>query len=224
MTDTIKLFFDLDGPILDVSERYFEVYCECLKKTSFIPLSKDNYWNKKRQKISEVEILAVAPKTELTNIYTINRKKLIEDPVFLEYDKVWTALLPTYERLFHEIPSVLVTLRNKPEHLHQQLRNLTINSWFCRVLSNPAIERSEDRWKIKVALIKESGLLHDISPRDCLFVGDTETDILAGKNLGMKTAAIGFGIRTDDILLKYNPDLLFTTQLEFSKFLKEQYL
>jgi len=94
MTGPIKLFFDLDGPILDVSERYFEVYCECLKKTSFIPLSKDNYWDKKRQKISEVEILAVAPKTELANMYSINRKKLIEDPVFLNTIKYGLPFSP----------------------------------------------------------------------------------------------------------------------------------
>lgn len=220
----MKLFFDLDGPILDVSERYFRVYCECLKNSPHVPLSKEDYWCKKQQKISETDILNRDFNKDSVNTYLAERKKLIEDPVFLKYDKIWTDLLPTYECLFHKIPAVLVTLRSNPENLHQQLLNLNIDSWFYRILSHPNIDQSENRWKIKVELIQKSGLLHNISPENCLFIGDTETDIMAGKNLGMETAVVTFGIRTRDILLKYKPDLIFDTQLELSNFLQARYL
>jgi len=40
----------------------------------------------------------------------------------------------------------------------------------------------------------------------------------------METAAVTFGIRTSDILLKYKPDITFNTQLELSNFLKDRYL
>jgi phosphoglycolate phosphatase len=220
----MKLFFDLDGPILDVSDRYFRVYCECFNGTSHVPLLKDYYWDKKKQKISEAEILSSDLNMDLVSTCIKDRKKLIENPAFLKYDKVWADLVPIYEHLFHKIPTVLVTLRSNPENLHQQLKNLNIDSWFYRILSHPNIDQPEDRWKIKVNLIQESGLLDNISPEECLFIGDTETDILAGKKLKMETAAVSFGIRTSDILLKYKPDQIFHTQLQLSMFLQKRYL
>lgn len=220
----MKLFFDLDGPILDVSERYFRVYCESLKKISHTPESKANYWSMKRQKVPDAAILGSSIDRDSVNRYISDRKKMIEDPAFLRYDNVWTELYPTYQRVFCKIPTVLVTLRNNPENLSKQLRDLNIDTWFEQILSYPRWEKSEDLWKIKVQLILESGSLQDFFPEDCLFVGDTETDILAGKKLGMQTVAVGFGIRTRGILEKYQPDLLFDTPSEFEMFLLEQYL
>ena len=51
------IFFDLDGPILDVSEKYYKVYADILSQKGFRVLSKTEYWDAKRNKIPEYDIL-----------------------------------------------------------------------------------------------------------------------------------------------------------------------
>ena len=49
----LRLITDFDGPIMDVSERYYRVYQLCLEKTRYpeqtiIELSKAEFWHLKR--------------------------------------------------------------------------------------------------------------------------------------------------------------------------------
>ncbi|MFM8328051.1 MAG: HAD family hydrolase [Pirellulaceae bacterium] len=46
-------------------------------------------------------------------------------------------------------------------------------------------------------------------PQSGWVIGDTETDLRAGKKLGLRQVAVAFGIRDAIILGKENPDLLF---------------
>ncbi|MFN5981328.1 MAG: HAD family hydrolase, partial [Pseudanabaena sp.] len=48
-----RIFTDFDGPIMDVSERYYQVYLYCLKKICLPEqivktLSKSEFWELKR--------------------------------------------------------------------------------------------------------------------------------------------------------------------------------
>ena len=59
---------------------------------------------------------------------------------------------------------------------------------------------------IKYNLIKK--FLQDNCDPDHIVIGDTETDIIAGNELGLKTIAVLNGIRTKELLLKSNPDFI----------------
>lgn len=217
-------FFDFDGPILDVSDRYFTVYAHTLRECGGDPLSKAEYWNLKRNNISEMEIISKTLEKKRIVKYLLQRKILIEDPSFLSLDRIWPDLLSDYKTILKKYPAILVTLRSNPQNLQRQLIDLGIGSWFHQVLSHSNIDMADDRWKIKVQLIQKSKLLNKIKPNESIFFGDTETDILTGKALGMKTVAISFGIRNQEILLKYQPDLIFDTPNDFSQYLKRCYI
>jgi phosphoglycolate phosphatase-like HAD superfamily hydrolase len=217
-------FFDFDGPILDVSERYFSVYARIIRECGGNPLLKDEYWNLKRNKISEIEIISESIEKNRIEEYISKRKTLIEDPSFLLLDTVLTDLFTAYTKTFTRHSANLVTLRSYPQNLEEQLLNLNIRSWFHQVLSGLSSDQVDNRWQIKVRLIQQSGLLSKIKPENCTFVGDTETDIITGKMLGMKTIAVCFGIRNRDILCKYQPDLIFDTPNHFSEYLMRTYI
>ena len=51
------------------------------------------------------------------------------------------------------------------------------------------------------------------------FIGDSEVDILAGKALGLKTCAVGFGLRNQDFIQSLNPDNIAPTPSSLSEFL-----
>lgn len=46
------------------------------------------------------------------------------------------------------------------------------------------------------------------NPADTLMVGDTEIDILCGKNAGAKSCAVSYGYRTEENLIEYKPDYI----------------
>jgi phosphoglycolate phosphatase len=58
---------------------------------------------------------------------------------------------------------------------------------------------------------KPDVILHAISalnakPEDCLFVGDSETDMEAGRRAGVKVCAVRYGYGNPEALAKWNPD------------------
>ena len=60
-----RIFTDFDGPIMDVSERYYQVYLYCLEKirkpTQLINiLSKSEFWELKRSQVPEKEIATIS--------------------------------------------------------------------------------------------------------------------------------------------------------------------
>lgn len=59
----------------------------------------------------------------------------------------------------------------------------------------------------------------NVSPSEALMVGDTELDILCGKNAGAKTCAVSYGYRNTDEIKKLNPDYLIDDLSEIISFL-----
>jgi phosphoglycolate phosphatase len=214
------LFFDLDGPILDVAERYYRAYSQALSVLNFEPLEKKAYWNLKRLKADDSEILKSSSAQSVLKEFRTNKDGLIEEETLLTLDEVWPELLLCYATLFEREFSVLVTMRKHSERTEWQLKQLGIYEWFDRILLCPVEISIENRWEIKVNAINASGVLKSLKPDECIFVGDTETDISAGRHLGMKTIAVSFGIRNRNILLEYEPVELFDEPCELSEYLK----
>ena len=52
------------------------------------------------------------------------------------------------------------------------------------------------------------------------FLGDTETDIKAGQMLGLKTAAVSFGIRTVEHIKLMEPDIIIESPSDLVIWLK----
>ncbi len=216
------LFFDLDGPILDVSEKYYQAYADSLKILGCSFLEKDKYWQMKRATIPDYEILKRTSGEIYLDDYKVMRNSLIERESYLAFDRIWMELRDVYDILFQEFTAVLVTLRTHEDKLHGQLDGLGISRWFDKVIVGD--NRCAEKWKSKVDAILASRVLNCEKTEDCLFVGDTETDILAGKSLGMKTAGVTFGIRNRDILLQTKPDLIFDTPDELSGYLNNEFI
>lgn len=59
----------------------------------------------------------------------------------------------------------------------------------------------------------------DIEPIETIMIGDTELDILCGKNAGSITCAATFGYREIEILKSYNPDYLINSLSEINQIL-----
>ena len=186
------IYFDLDGPILDVAEKYFRTYHDILTKNGFTPIDKFLYWELKRSKTPEKEILELSKASEIAQAYKIDRKNCIETDPYMDMDSLQSGALEVLKRLKDkDYKIILVTLRSSPTQLHGQLKKLQIFDFFNQILSSGA--ESSPRWKIKFDLITQKGGVHPF--KDALFVGDTETDIVAANELGLCSVGVLNGIR-----------------------------
>ena len=210
-------FFDLDGTILDTSKRYYLIYYNIIKELGGSPLTKKVYWNCKSNKVSEYEIAMRSHLPQsLFNEYNHCRINLIESDKYLKFDTVWPEL-------FDFIPSskicrkiMLVTLRKKRQQLINQLANLGISDWFENIISVVNNGVNCERHLLKVDSILK------IYPNNLsgIFVGDTETDMRAGKILGLKTIAVTYGIRSTEYLTQEKPDTILNSPKDLVNFIQ----
>ncbi len=203
MKDKKVIFIDLDGVILDVFERNYQVYKNILQKYNKKFLLKENYLRFKKEEISIKEILK---KTKTEDIFPKFKKEWgekIEKPYYLELDKISYLIKKTLLNLKNQYKLVLVTLRNHPRRLFNQLKKKRISKIFDEILTIPG-RNHHQKWKLKYKLIKKYGNYNGGS----VIIGDTETDILAGKHLGIQTVAVTNGMRSKKFLKKYKPDVL----------------
>jgi phosphoglycolate phosphatase len=204
----MQIFFDLDGPILDVSERYYTVYTDLLTQSGCPTISKTEYWDAKRERISESEILARTCPPALIKDYAEKRLSVIENIFYLKLDRVrkdMPALLNTLSR-YHQL--YIVTIRNSTTTLMQQLKYFDLLKYFTDVYSQT---NNDGNWIVKYDFMQDA--IND--PRSAIMVGDTEVDIQAGRKSGILTCGLVCGIRNLEYILKAKPDVIYRYASEF---------
>lgn len=199
----MRVFFDLDGPILDVSYKYYRVYADIVRENGLLVLGKEEYWDCKRRKIPEKQILNMTGAESIYEAYAEKRKSIIEMDEYLVYDKLQDGAQEILENLESEFDLILVTLRTVRTQLEKELESFGLMKFFKKVLSSGA--DTEPRWKIKYELVRRFMDESQVGFGPHIMVGDTETDIIAGNELGFRTVAVSNGIRTREILMAVRP-------------------
>src|SRR3974377_801098 len=96
------IYFDLDGPLLDVSEKYYRVYCDIISQNGFLPVSKFIYWELKRNKTPEKTILDLSGAERIADLYSVKRKRCIEEDQYLNLDTLQDSALDVLGQLKKE--------------------------------------------------------------------------------------------------------------------------
>jgi phosphoglycolate phosphatase len=196
------LFIDLDGPLLDVSHRYHRVHHDVVEELGGWPFPRTVYWESKRNRVPETEILArTGLPPEAAAQAVAERLRRIEEPRYLTLDRPWPWVAEALDELEGMGRLALVTLRNHPKRLDEQLRDLGLPLFFEHVIAG----RGDGTPAAKAALIRQSGF--SWGPGSAL-IGDTEIDVESGRDIGLRTAALGCGIRTPALLEICSPDVL----------------
>lgn len=211
---------DLDGPIINCEERYYSVYRDNILELGGHPLSKEEYWQKKCERVSESDILGISSvDREHFDAYMEMKISNIEKREYLELDtlqpethEILSSLKPFFDKL------LLITLRRNYENLMDQIKALSLDKHFDHILSG--YDENVPSWKTKSDLFFKNIDSCKNDGFNGYFVGDTEVDILAGKDIGLKTVAVLSGIRTEDLLVQYKPDYLVKDMKAFSLMLR----
>ncbi|MCA1837847.1 MAG: HAD hydrolase-like protein [Actinobacteria bacterium] len=206
------LCFDLDGVLLDVSEKYYRLYVDLMNELGGRPLPKLEYWSYKRERVSEKVIAERSGLQARYKDYRSLRVERIETVEYLNRDRTWPGIEMMLEGLRRKNLVYLVTLRQSSERLQWQLAQLGLSRLFHRVLRAQPEAGAENRGHLKAELVRKA--LGEGRSRPGWFVGDTETDLEAGRLLDLRTAAVTFGIRSERLLDRLSPDVILRTSNE----------
>jgi phosphoglycolate phosphatase len=196
------IFLDLDGTLLDVSLRYHRLHQDVVERFGGWPFPSDAYWEAKRNRVPEREILMRAGlSAEAAQAALAERQEDLESPRYLALDTPWPWLAEVLDELESWGKLALVTLRNHPDRLERQVWELGLSLFIERVIAG----RGDGTPEAKAALLRDSGICWSL---DSVLVGDTEVDIASGRALGLRTAAVSCGIRAPALLESWSPDVL----------------
>lgn len=223
----MNVCFDFDGPIIDVTDRYYRAYIESLKE--FNPkkvqiLTKEQFWGLKQNRITDFEIgimsnLSISESTSSAEL----RRDLTFKQEYLEQDKLFNDVFTIFDYLkTNNIYFFLVTLRRKRQLLHA-INKFKIDKYvsserlFCildeYVFSNDIREKY-------ILLVNALNKL-DLDPKDTYLIGDSDTDIHAGRLARYgKVIAIARGIRSKEQLDILKPDYLINNLNEITEIVK----
>jgi phosphoglycolate phosphatase len=190
------IIFDLDGTLLDVWERYFFVFNSWWKIEN---LDLETFKTLKRrfeQDSMIVNLFRNVSEQEYESYREYKREKL-EDPSVLELDRDivdWSLL----DRLKEKY--IILTLRRNHKALLEDLkkRNESIVDNVVALKPNGDL------------LIKYNWVKNNVpSDEEITVVGDSETDLLIGKQKQVHVFLVKTGLRDPDMLIKKFSEQLF---------------
>lgn len=224
----MNLCFDLDGPILDVMDRYYRAYLESLSGTNITKeqvLSKERYWQLKQNRITDLEVgimsgLGIADAKNSAEA----RKDLTFKHEYLALDKIFDDVYKVFEYLkSKKITFFIVTLRRKKQ-LMFAVKQHKLNNYLSedRMFSLPDEQAIKSDIQEKYILLVNAINKLSLNPLETWLIGDSETDVHSSRLARYgKVVAICRGIKSKEQLKILNPDFLISSLNELPAIIEE---
>jgi len=196
------IFLDLDGTIVDSTDAYIEAAAVAFQTVG--------------QKPPEMKTALEIPKrleqgfsiSEITNGKT---RKFLSTyyRTYYSASSEKTKLIPnvstTLESLSQRAKLALITMRHSPKQaVIKELESFGISQYFTHVVTALDTAKPKPSPEALINCIKAL----DVNICDCIIVGDSVSDVRAGKAAGAKTVALLSGLFAFDELVKEQPDLI----------------
>lgn len=207
------IIFDLDGTLLDTSKDICEILNKTIKKFSLpkILLEKTiEFVGDGARKLVE-RAVGQKDQTFIEKVYRDFSKS------YADCDNSLTCLYPDESEVLQNFKNAgikLAILTNKPQGATERV--------FAKFLANfgfnIVLGQTEYRpLKPNPASVFEILKNFEVDKKDCLFVGDGETDIKTAKNAGLKCASVLWGFRSRKQLEEAGGDLFVSSFSELEQ-------
>jgi phosphoglycolate phosphatase-like HAD superfamily hydrolase len=226
----VRLISDFDGVVVDLSERYYQVYRWRLTQLAqpgqaIAPLTKTEFWALKRQKVSQAELGLRSGLTEgqlpefkrLRDIHAHRLENMVHDrPIAGSLEALtaakgwgWDVMTVTMRR--HSELNQALTLQPELQEIFPGDRR------FC--IPDTA-ERTQDVDQKPILLGETLATLPPEEPT--WMVGDTEADIRAAQQHHIPVIAVLSGIRDRPLLAVHQPDFIVANLWEAVQLIRDK--
>jgi phosphoglycolate phosphatase len=211
------IFLDLDGTLLETSERHYLTYRDIVHRLGIqVSFTKEDFWNRKRGGRKTLSLLPKGASERIKKKFKAEWMRNIEKKTYLAHDRLVPGARGSLRKLKHEARIVLITLRHSKRNLLWELDRLKIREYFEEILvGSPVIEKEKER------LIRDY-IVRSSSGENLAIVGDTETEIAAGKAVGIVTIAVPTGIRSRAFLRREKPKYMINDLSELPLLLRKR--
>jgi len=205
MNQITHLCFDLDGTLIDSFYNIYYATNETLKRlgiksiireTDFrltIGLHFNDIFNKLNIPVNDFE--------EFISLY----KKIYFD--FIDSSKIYSAVIETLQFLYTKNIKISLLTTKAQDQTDKIIDHFELRKYFLLVMGRrDGIAHKPSPEPLQM-ICKEL----NVFPSSTIMVGDTELDIRCGKAAGAKTCAANYGYRTEEFLLKEEPDFLINS-------------
>lgn len=209
----MRIITDFDGPIMDLSDRYYHVYQLCLDQLrepgqSITVLTKSAFWAYKRAKVSEQQVgIASGLTSAQAEKFEQIRNRTAHQLQYLSLDRVVPGAIAALEQIQSDgIELIVMTLRRTCE-LNIAFEQYDLARFFppdCRYCLADDYRKQGDI-KDKTQMMGQALSALKSEPNTWM-IGDTETDIIAARTHGIKVIGVLSGIRNLDRLEQNRPD------------------
>jgi phosphoglycolate phosphatase-like HAD superfamily hydrolase len=215
LSKMLRIITDFDGPIMDVSERYYQTYLFCLEcvtppgQVAKI-LSKTEFWQLKRSQTPERQIGQISGLDEAQSLeFARIRRQTVHTAPYLTYDLPVIGAVATLDRIHQAgIELVTMTMRRVSE-LDNALNKYDLGKFFAPdrryCLSNDYSKTNDvaDKTQLMTRALTELP-----AASETWMIGDTEADILSAKANGVPVIGVLSGIRDRTQLQRHQPDAI----------------
>ena len=198
-----SILFDLDGTLVDSQEGIIETQYELMQQKGY-NTDIDTIRNLFGKPL-EVCLATFAPdKTEdeiwdlvkeFRELYANNHKQIIK-------------LLPNAKVVLEELKKkgyrLSIASTKLKKFITEAIEHLEIADYFEVVVSGYEVENH----KPAPDLILETAKQMKVNPKDCVYIGDSPTDIIAGREAGCLTIAVLTGANNLEKMSRENPDFI----------------
>lgn len=214
------LLFDLDGTLIDSRADIVASVNLMLDELSAVPLPATQvitFVGEGMRLLVERALRASLTRepedAQVTHALEVYRGKYREH--LLDQTQTYPDVYETLEAFAH-LPKAVVT--NKPhEFTITILEALDLRRHFVAVIGGDSLPER----KPAPAPLLEAARLCEVAPKDCLMIGDTKVDMLAGKAAGIKTCGFIGGFRGERELVEANADFLIERFGELQKLIQK---
>jgi phosphoglycolate phosphatase len=233
---TATVFCDFDGPIVDVSTRYYSTYRLALAnlqkagshdpQVALTPLSREEFWQMKRNRLPDIEIAGKSGlPPEAIDPFLAQVSEIVNHTDLLYQDKIQPGVSWALNLLHSKgTQLVLVTLRDR-EQARDILEKAELLHLFSGIFGTTAQADAAyvNSIELKTRLLRSAAAAHWPTEvrhqQPAWMIGDTEADIWAGRNLGIGTLALTCGIRSQEYLQQQSPNFILEDLIAASSYL-----
>lgn len=209
--DTI--LFDLDGTLINTNELIIASFLHTL----------DHYYPNEYTREKVIQFIGPSlmdsfgglnpeKAEEMTHMYrTFNHEK--HDELVEEYETVKETVQKLHEKGYKL--AIVTTKRSETARMGLKLTGL--EPYFPVLVGIDHVEKVKPDPEPLLNALKQLGS----SPERAIMVGDSQYDVLGGKNTGTKTAAVAWTIKGREFLEAYEPDIMLETMSDLLTYLGE---
>jgi phosphoglycolate phosphatase len=232
LSEPMTVFCDFDGPIVDVSDRYYSTYHLALTDTAkfyrefsqpkltnidlllqLTALTKAQFWQMKQDRTPDREIASQSGLAEAQIDFFLRRvEEIVNCADLLDRDKIQPGVTWALGLLRSQgCKLILVTLRDRDEAI-EMLDRHGLRPLFTDIYGTASRDAAYQNYsEVKTQLLRRAMHEHRISPLNLersWMIGDTEADVLAGQAMGISTIALTCGIRSSLHLSQLQPTII----------------